>query len=136
MPFWATAILAVLVVAALAAALALRAWLKYRGDRVIVCPENHRPAGVALDARHAAAVALWNGGELRLSSCSRWPEKSGCGQECLSQIEASPEGCLVRHILTGWYQGKVCAWCGRPWFRPMRRARAGPWTPGGRACRC
>jgi hypothetical protein len=32
----------------------------------------------------------------------------------LSQIEASPEDCLVRNILSKWYEGKVCAWCGRP----------------------
>jgi len=43
-----------------------------------------------------------------------WPERAGCGQECLSQIEASPGECLVRNILTKWYEGKVCAWCGQP----------------------
>jgi hypothetical protein len=117
--------IAVLVLAALAVAAAVfagRAWLKYRGDRVIVCPENRRPAGVALDVGHAvgyamghpADLSLWSGGALRLASCSRWPEKSGCGQQCLSQIQASPEDCLVRNILTRWYQGKSCAWCGRP----------------------
>jgi hypothetical protein len=90
------------------------AWWKYRGQRVITCPENRRPAGVVVDARHAAATALGKSPELRLASCSRWPERAGCGQECLSQIEASPEGCLVRNILTKWYEGKVCAWCGLP----------------------
>jgi hypothetical protein len=90
------------------------AWFRYRGDRLITCPENLRPAGVRVDARHAAASGLLHPAELRLSTCSRWPERAGCGQECLSQIEASPEGCLVRHILSQWYQGKVCASCGRP----------------------
>jgi hypothetical protein len=91
-----------------------RAWWKYRGQRVITCPENQRPAGVVVDARHAAATALGKAPELRLASCSRWPERAGCGQQCLSQIEASPEGCLVRNILTTWFEDKVCAWCGRP----------------------
>ena len=83
-------------------------WWQYRGDRVITCPENQRPAGVALNAGRAAI-----GGSLRLSTCSRWPERAGCGQECLSQIEASPDGCLVRNILTDWHRGKACAMCGR-----------------------
>ena len=119
MPIWAIAVLVLAVLAVAAAARAGRAWLKYRGDRVIVCPENRRPAGVALDVGHAVGhamghAALWEGGALRLASCSRWPERSGCGQQCLSQIQASPEDCLVRNILTRWYQGKSCAWCGRP----------------------
>jgi hypothetical protein len=89
-------------------------WIKYRGNRLITCPENRRPAGVRVDARHAAATSLGRGLDLRLSSCSRWPEKAGCGQECLRQVEASPEECLVRNILTNWFEGKVCAVCGRP----------------------
>lgn len=89
-------------------------WIKYRGDRLITCPENHRPAAVRVAAGHAAATALGRPPELRLATCSRWPEKAGCGQECLNQIAASPEDCLVRNILTKWYAGKVCAVCGRP----------------------
>jgi hypothetical protein len=91
----------------------LDAWWKYRGRRVVTCPENQRPAGVAVDARHAMATALAKP-ELRLESCSRWPEKAGCGQECLRQIEASPDGCLVRNILVEWYEGKDCHSCGMP----------------------
>ena len=64
--------------------------------------------------RHAAATSLGRRPELRLSSCSRWPEKAGCGQECLSEVEASPEDCLVRNILAKWFEGKACAVCGRP----------------------
>ena len=110
-----TVVLAIAVVlGAFAVGRLAKAWWKYRGERVITCPENQKPAGVVVDARHAAATALGKAPELRLSSCSRWPERAGCGQECLSQIEASPEGCLVRNILTKWYEGKVCAWCGQP----------------------
>ncbi|MGD0497383.1 MAG: hypothetical protein ABSC23_03000 [Bryobacteraceae bacterium] len=90
------------------------AWWQYRGERVITCPENQQPAGVTVDVRHAAASAAMGAPELRLSACSRWPEKAGCGQPCLSQIAAAPEDCLVRNILTRWYEGKVCASCGRP----------------------
>lgn len=89
-------------------------WWKYRGGRVITCPENRRPAGVRVDSRHAAVTAIGKIPELRLSTCSRWPERAGCGQECLAQIAQSPEDCLVRNILIRWYAGKVCASCGQP----------------------
>jgi hypothetical protein len=107
---WASlAGLAALVIGRLA-----KAWLKYLGQRVITCPENRRPAGVRVNAGHAAATALGRVPELRLSSCSRWPERAGCGQECLTQIAASPEDCLVRNILGKWYEGKVCVSCHQP----------------------
>jgi hypothetical protein len=108
------AILIVLAAAAVALFLAVRlagVWIRFRGARVITCPENHCPAGVRVDAAHAAATGLSSAPELRLSSCSRWPEKAGCGQECLHEIEASPEECLVRNILVRWYAGKNCAFC-------------------------
>ncbi|HUI80411.1 MAG TPA: hypothetical protein VLY24_20940 [Bryobacteraceae bacterium] len=91
-----------------------RAWLKFHGKRAITCPENCLAAGVTIDARHAAATALHGEPELRLNQCSRWPEKADCGQDCLFQIERAPEDCLVRNILVHWYEGKKCAWCGRP----------------------
>lgn len=98
---------------AVAAARLLMAWLRYRGARVITCPENQRTAGVQLDALRAA-VTSFGKSDLRLSACSRWPERAGCGQECVSQIHESPDGCLVRNILSEWYRGKSCACCGRP----------------------
>jgi hypothetical protein len=87
---------------------------KYRGKRVVTCPENQRPAGVTLDARHAALSGLGFRADLRLNECSRWPEMAGCGQQCLSQIAAAPEDCLVRNILAKWYEGRNCRSCGRP----------------------
>src|SRR5215475_12199073 len=104
----------VVAMLAIAAWRSASAWLRNRGPRAILCPENQRPAGVRVDERHAALSALKGTPELRLSSCSRWPERAGCGQECLAQIAASPEGCLVRNILAKWYEGKACASCGRP----------------------
>ncbi|HEY9139610.1 MAG TPA: hypothetical protein VIN93_01895 [Bryobacteraceae bacterium] len=111
-PFLVVAIAVLLC--AIAARRLLGAWWKYKGRRVVTCPENQRPAGVTVDARHAMATGLGKPPQLRLESCSRWPEKTGCGQECLSQIEASPEGCLVRNILLTWYSGKTCHSCGMP----------------------
>ena len=89
------------------------AWLRYRDTRVVVCPENREVVAVEVDAGHAAWSAPQGRPDLRLEECTRWPEKAGCGQECLSQIESAPEACRVRTILADWYQGKACAFCGR-----------------------
>ncbi len=93
--------------------LAIRGYRKFRGTRVVTCPETRAPVAVELDAGHAAATNLTGEADLRLKSCTRWPERQDCGQECLAQIEAAPEGCLVRTMLTDWYQGEHCVLCGR-----------------------
>jgi hypothetical protein len=87
--------------------------MKYRGDRVITCPETQAPAGVEVNALRAALTGFGKP-DLNLKDCSRWPERAGCGQECLTQIEASPEDCLVRNMLTRWYSGKKCVYCDAP----------------------
>jgi hypothetical protein len=114
-----TYILLVLAVAALAAVAfelkrASRAYLKFRGERIITCPENHQPAAVRVAAGKAALEATLHDPHLNLSECSRWPEKAGCGQECLSQIREDPAGCLVSNIVNHWYAGKSCVFCHKP----------------------
>ena len=94
--------------------LTVRSYLRFRGTRLITCPENCEPAAVRVDKGHAAATTIVGGPELRLESCTRWPEKQQCGQECLTQIESAPAGCLVRNILAHWYDGASCAICGQP----------------------
>lgn len=101
-------------VLAAALRLAFRAYRRYRGTRVVVCPEKAEFAAVEVDAMTAAISAPYGKPDLRLDSCSLWPEREGCGQACLAQIEAAPEACLLRTILTDWYQGKTCAFCGKP----------------------
>ena len=92
----------------------LRTYLRYRGQAIVTCPESRREAGVKVDAWHAAITALGGGARLRLQDCSRWPEHQGCDQACLTEIEHSPEDCLLRSILQRWYDGKVCVLCSRP----------------------
>jgi hypothetical protein len=82
------------------------------GERVITCPETLTSEVVRLDAGRAALSDLRGDKQLRLESCSRWPEKADCGQECLAEIESAPDGCLVRERLEGWYRGAECALCG------------------------
>lgn len=88
-------------------------FMVFHAERLITCPENHRPAGVRLQAWRAAGVGFGKS-DFSLSCCTRWPEKAGCGQHCLSQIEKSPQDCEVRRILARWYQGKRCWSCGQP----------------------
>lgn len=77
-------------------------WNVLQVKHLVTCPENQRPAGVNLDILHG------------MSSCTRWPEKAGCGQECLSQIHAAPHDCRVRTILERWYEDKACVLCRQP----------------------
>ncbi|HEX5856168.1 MAG TPA: hypothetical protein VFZ57_11165, partial [Thermoanaerobaculia bacterium] len=65
----------------------LPAYRRYRGKWVVTCPETCDPAGVEVDAARVAASA-WGGRlDVRLKACSRWPEKAGCGQGCLAEVE-------------------------------------------------
>ncbi len=112
-------ILVVIASAAAVAAVAFvgRAWLRnrlrWRGIRIVECPENHAPVAVRVDAAQAAAAALRGEHNVRLNQCSRWPEKAGCGQECLAAIEAAPEDCLAKTTIARWYEGTECAICGK-----------------------
>ncbi len=92
----------------------IRVFLKFRGKRLVTCPETHKPAAVEVAAGKAAKQALVGTVDLRLSDCSRWPEREACGQECLEQIVAAPEDCLVRTIVSNWYRGQTCLYCGKP----------------------
>ena len=112
----------------------VRTYLAYHGTRVVTCPETKAPAAVEVDALFAAASQASLGSSvLRLSACSRWPERQGCGQECLAEIEAAPEACLARSIVTRWYRSRSCVFCGRP-FGEVRWADHKPAlrAPGGK----
>jgi uncharacterized protein YbaR (Trm112 family) len=92
--------------------LGARSYLKYRGTRVVTCPETKGPAAVKLDIAHATKTGASGEIELRVRSCSRWPERQGCGQPCLEELAAAPAECLVKTTLVEWYRGSTCALCG------------------------
>jgi len=89
----------------------LKSYLRKRGRRTVVCPDNHEPVTVEMDNKFAFRTALRGEEHERLQSCSRWPEKGDCGQECLAQVDPTPEN--LERLLQRWYQGKTCAICGR-----------------------
>ena len=64
---------------------------RYSGGRPVACPEDQQSAVVSIDVRHVAATVMDGRPDLHLSHCTRWPERSKCNQECLSQaIQAEP----------------------------------------------
>lgn len=116
--FFAAALVLCLLYLCLAAGVyairyAARTYLRFRGRRVVVCPETRRPVTVEVDAGHAALSALAGERGLVMRACTRWPERAGCDQDCVWQIERAPEDCLVRNMLNDWYRDRPCAFCGK-----------------------
>jgi hypothetical protein len=93
---------------------AARAYLKFRGKRIVTCPETEEPAAVELAAWRIALTSPLRAPTLRLRDCSRWRKVEPCDGACLTRIEEAPEDCLVLKILSRWYEGKHCTCCGRP----------------------
>lgn len=88
------------------------AW-ELHGARLVTCPDNGRTVAVKLDLKYAAPLAALGRTAFRLKDCSRWPEKAGCGQPCLGEVEGAPHDCLARAIVGRWYAGKPCVYCHR-----------------------
>ena len=63
---------------------------------VVICPTAKLPAEVGLDP------------ELRMESCSRWPELESCSQSCMPQVQFSAED--LNDFATR-YEGKKCSSC-------------------------
>jgi hypothetical protein len=91
-----------------------RAGWRYHGGHIVTCPETQHAAGVVVNVWHAIATSLTGKPRLQLRGCSRWPERASCGQECLSQFAANPQGLKVQSILRAWHEGKCCTCCGAP----------------------
>jgi hypothetical protein len=101
----------------------LRAWRRYRGERLVICPETAAAAAVMIDTGHAALTALVEGQpDLRLACCSRWAERGRCDEPCVHDVEAAGDAARVGEIVRRWYETRTCGYCGR------KIAAAGPGT--------
>jgi hypothetical protein len=113
-----TTVIAVLILAAalfvFRAVPGVQAYFKLRGKRLVTCPVTQMPEAVDVAAGEAAWGAFVSEPRLRLEECSRWPEWQNCGQDCLKQIEADAQNCLVCNIVARWYEGKECVFCHKP----------------------
>jgi hypothetical protein len=100
--------------------LAWPVYARYRGVRMVSCPQTHGPAAVRIDALHAAHTGLWGTEKLRLAACSLWPERLGCDQACLSQAVAlpiqRPQEKPAAQIATGIYYLAVLAGAAAYWL--------------------
>jgi len=92
----------------------VRAYSRYRGTKLVTCPETGRPTIVEVDALHASLTSTVGLPDIRLANCSRWPIKEQCGQECLADLDVEPGQCLVSGVLMRWYRGRKCCYCGKP----------------------
>jgi len=97
------------LVTGLPIALSLQNYFKNRGSRLVTCPETREAVVMTPDKKFAFWTALRGQEHSRVETCSRWPEKDDCEQECLAEIEASPEN--IDRLLSSWYTGKTCAIC-------------------------
>jgi hypothetical protein len=99
------------LVTGLPLAMSLQAYYRNRGRQSAICPENGEPVDVEVDRKYAFWTAYRGQEHTRLESCTHWPEKGDCGQECLAQLDPTPEN--VERLMLGWYKGKTCCICSR-----------------------
>jgi len=104
----------VLSAAVFALTMAIGTYIRFRGKRLITCPETLNPAAVHVNVARAARETVFGEPRIRLDQCSRWPERQDCGQECLSQVHADGDSCLVWNMVEEWYRGKSCVYCQKP----------------------
>jgi hypothetical protein len=57
---------------------------RFRSPRLLSCPQTGGRAEVGIDASRAALTSAFGQPLLRVKSCSLWPEKERCKQNCLS----------------------------------------------------
>ncbi len=78
----------------------------YRGKRSVKCPETQSSVIVRFDALRAAVTGLSGQPKLRLATCTRWPMRADCGQDCIpdaARVEAegatpAPETKRIPHL--------------------------------------
>ena len=62
------------------------AFIRLRGRRSVVCPENGKAATIQIRAVHGAVTNALDDPVLLIRSCTRWREKRKCAQRCLESI--------------------------------------------------
>lgn len=113
------------IVVVLYALVALLAYFRMRGTRIVVCPETQEPAAVTVDAGHAALSAVREKTDITLAGCSRWRGAPQCDQACAEQIAVAPVETRAASILRKWFAGKPCAICRRT-IPPVHNAEQHP----------
>jgi hypothetical protein len=94
--------------------IAIRTWARVRGARIVTCPETQTSVAVRVDVGHAVTSAMWEKPDVKLTSCSRWPEREDCDQPCVHQIELAPSETSPKTIAAHFFSKERCAICRRP----------------------
>lgn len=81
--------LVVVVAVSLFARLVWRVHREYRGTRTVTCPETEDYAGVNVNSWLAALTQIFGKPHLRVTDCSRWPQRRDCNQACAWQLDRS-----------------------------------------------
>ncbi len=89
----------------------LKTYFNNRGRRPVFCPDDGRRAEVEVDPKFALQAAMQGKERSRVQTCTLWPENATCGQECLAQVEATPDN--LDRLFAKWFEGKPCAVCSR-----------------------
>ncbi len=63
------------------------AYRRFRGTKTVTCPDTGTAADVQLDTHHAALSMAFGPPDLKVTRCSRWPERHYCDQGCVKQVE-------------------------------------------------
>ncbi len=63
---------------------AIGTYRRFRAARSVACPASGAIAGVRVDAFSAAIGSAFDRLPLKVASCSLWPAKKGCGEECVA----------------------------------------------------
>ena len=90
-----------------------RFWRRTAAPRLVTCPETGTAHAVEIDCIHCCGQKLRGKDTMRLSDCTRWPERADCDQPCLEQIVSAADGCRVRALLDRYYSHRNCALCGK-----------------------
>ena len=64
----------------------LRIFAKFHGLKPVTCPQDNVRALIQIAAFLSAVGRVHGDSTLRVSRCSRWPERSGCAQNCAAQL--------------------------------------------------
>ena len=62
-------------------------WRKRTGAWQVMCPATNGCATIMLDRWHAVRMHASGDSELRVKSCTGWPDRCDCEQACLAQID-------------------------------------------------
>jgi hypothetical protein len=63
----------------------LAQYRRFRYRKILACPETQGLVEVALDSRRAFFTGIFGKPVVRVKSCTLWPRKKGCAENCVKE---------------------------------------------------